>query len=198
MKMIAVTQRVEVIEKYGERRDALDQSWCELIYRAGYVPLILPNNKMAAEQLLSCVNVSGFILTGGNDLYKYGGNAFERDTLEMSLIGLAIKGRIPVLGVCRGMQLLCDYFGGSLEKVKDHAAVRHTIKTIEGEKEVNSFHNFCVTDLPEELLVTARSKDGVIEELRHKHLPIYGIMHHPEREKQNMDESLQYIKKIFG
>lgn len=197
MKLIAVTQRVDIIERYGERRDALDQAWCNLIYQAGYIPLALPNDQRVAQRLLSRVSVSGFIFTGGNDLYKYGGNAPERDELERLLIELAVKKRTPILGVCRGMQMLCDYFGGSLKKVNGHAATRHIIKGIEGEKEVNSFHNSCVAELPKTLMATASSADGVIEELRHRDLPIYGIMHHPEREKHHIDENSRYIKGIF-
>lgn len=64
----------------------------------------------------------GIVLTGGNSLCKYGGNAPERDENEHTLIDYAVQNNIPLYGLCRGMQVILDYFGIELENVAFHAA----------------------------------------------------------------------------
>ena len=64
---IGVTQRVEICENYGGR-DCLDQEWTNLINVAGFDLVIIPNAIRNIENWLENKNVSGIILTGGNDL----------------------------------------------------------------------------------------------------------------------------------
>src|SRR5580698_10911742 len=105
MKTIAITQRVAVIPQYGERRDCLDQAWARFIAACGLLPLALPNIPEVALSLFRNVDVAGLLLTGGNDLAALGGDAPERDATENALVDDAEARGLPVLGVCRGMQL---------------------------------------------------------------------------------------------
>ena len=79
MKVVLYTQRVEVAESYGERRDCADQNIPCFIEACGYLPLPLPNIRNIAERLIEQIRPSGIILTGGNSLVEYGGDAPERD-----------------------------------------------------------------------------------------------------------------------
>ena len=95
---IAVTQRVVIDGKTAERRDALDQRWADFLQVTGFLPLLLPNSLSLAQHLLASVPVSGVLLTGGNSLVTYGGDAPERDQLEFELLNQARQSGWPVLG----------------------------------------------------------------------------------------------------
>ena len=66
MKTIIFSQRVEVIESYGERRDCADQRIAEFIRVCGYLPIPVPNNPTIAKEIVEGINPSGIILIGGN------------------------------------------------------------------------------------------------------------------------------------
>ncbi|PKL76273.1 MAG: gamma-glutamyl-gamma-aminobutyrate hydrolase, partial [Candidatus Melainabacteria bacterium HGW-Melainabacteria-1] len=109
--LIAITQRVAEVAAYSERRDALDQRWYSLLAQAGLLPMLLPNQPDMALELVSRLQPAGLLLSGGNTLSVYGGDAPERDATERALLsGWALPEQKPVLGVCRGMQLLQHYF----------------------------------------------------------------------------------------
>ena len=197
VKIILYTQRVEVIESYGERRDCADQNIPRFIEACGYLPIPLPNIRNIAEKLIEQIQPSGIILTGGNSLAKYGGDAPERDEAERRILDVSIEHDIPVYGFCRGMQVILDYFGCELEQVQGHVAVHHKILGILGGLEVNSFHNQACYRVKDPLEVLAQTQDGVIEAVRHKDKRILGTMWHPEREKPFPISDIQQIQKLF-
>lgn len=194
MKVIYITQRVDVLHGRNERRDALDQRWLMLLERLGVFPVILPNNLSHCRHLFALNPPDGILLTGGNSLVKYGGDAPERDLIEAYLLKQAISLNIPILGVCRGMQLICDHFNVLLRSVDDHVAVRQQLTFIESTKigrilngisTVNSYHTFgsFIADFNNrQLSVSAVAYDGVVMAVEHKYLPVYGVMWHSERE----------------
>ena len=195
-KLIALTQRVEYIEPIKERRDALDQEWTALADTCGFTPLLLPNRLSAVQELLVNLPVEGFLLTGGNDLAAYGGDAPERDEVERYLIQSALGGYIPLLGVCRGMQMILDYFGGPLQRVEGHIRVEHTLDN--GET-VNSFHSWGAVECPAPLVPNARNTDGVLEAVGHRDHPRFkGIMWHPERYHPPRSQDIERIKEVFS
>ncbi|MBD5149742.1 MAG: type 1 glutamine amidotransferase [Oscillibacter sp.] len=194
-KCIAVTQRVEHIAAIGEWRDALSQEWAAFAEACGFLPLLLPNRAETVRDLMEAVRPDGILLTGGNDLASYGGDAPERDRVERFLIRYAIDRGVPLLGVCRGMQMLLDYFGAPLHRVEGHIRVEHPLSN--GDT-VNSFHGWGAAECPAPLLEMARSADGVLEAVTHGDYPwIYGIMWHPERCHPPRERDIQWIKEVF-
>lgn len=197
MNTVAVTQRVAVIPEYAERRDCLDQAWPRFLAACGLLPLPLPN---VPEVALACCNelrIAGLVLTGGNDLARLGGDAPERDVTENALLDFAEQRRLPVIGICRGMQLIQSRCGVPLHRVEGHVTPRQII-WIEGEaKEVNSYHHFAAFDSHAPLAAWAVAEDGVVKAVRHASLPITGIMWHPERREPPASDDVALFRRVF-
>ncbi|WP_338552322.1 gamma-glutamyl-gamma-aminobutyrate hydrolase family protein [Paenibacillus sp. KS-LC4] len=198
MIMIGMTMRVDELASRGERRDAIDQSWISLIASCGYMPILLPNHLPTVQEMLRKLPIRGMILTGGNDLLTYGGSSPERDEVERFLIQYACDSGAPLLGVCRGMQMLQDFWGIELEKIEGHVALHHAVYTCEGSLVKNSYHQYGARRSVEELIVTARAADGIIEAIMHKEASIKGMMWHPEREMPFEASDMSMIKQLFG
>lgn len=198
MKKIFYTQRVENIEDYNERRDCADQRIPELLKICGYLPFPMPNIPDCIEMYFQYNKPDGIILTGGNSIVKYGGNAPERDLVDQIVLENAIKYNIPVYGFCRGMQSILDYFGVELVQIKDHVAVRHKVSGSWGEQIVNSYHNQAAISVNEAFIVTGMSADHVIESIVHREYKICGTMWHPERERPFQEIDIVRIQKFFG
>jgi putative glutamine amidotransferase len=192
MKKIALTQRLIKNNSYNETREALDINWGKLIDVLGFIPIILP-----ILYDYKSLDIDGIILTGGNDLNIVSGDETDkiRDDFEYSLLNFCINKNIPVLGICRGMQVINAYFGGSLKKVENHVGASHVL---DNGRTVNSFHNYAIDKLGMGLRITARSTDGIIEELHHTKYNIFGQMHHPERMSPFDDNDLDFMKNLFG
>jgi putative glutamine amidotransferase len=202
MKAIGVTQRVSVVPVYGERRDCLDQAWTRFLTACGLLPVLLPNVTEAALALCEGTGIGGLLLTGGNDLAVLGGDAPERDAVENALLDWAQRKRLPVLGVCRGMQVIQQRYDVALRRVEGHVAPRQVIR-IEGEPvEVNSYHHFGAhfgklgTRPP--LEVWAVAGDGVVKAIRHSAEPVTGIMWHPERCAPFSPADVELFRRVFG
>ena len=188
---VGLTQRVEICPNYQERRDALDQRWVRWVQMFNMLPMILPNlSKDDVHAYLDSLNMTHIILTGGNTLSVLESDdvAPERDAFEHALLSEAIASSMPVLGVCRGMQMLHHYFGGVLSPIdghvgKDHAIYYQDQYTYLGSRHVNSFHRWGIQfhHVHEDFKVLACDKDGWVEAMVHKHYPLLGIMWHPER-----------------
>lgn len=196
-KIVLYTQRVETVKSYGERWDCADQNIPRFIEACGYLPIAFPNVLSIAKQMLVLTHPSGIVLTGGNSLVKYGGDAPERDEEEKELLDFAMQYNIPVYGFCRGMQVVIDYFGCELERVQEHVAVHHKISGILGQMEVNSFHNQACYRIKNPLEVLAQAEDGVIEAVRHLQKPILGTMWHPEREIPFKEQDIKMVQELF-
>lgn len=195
-KRIALTQRVQVMEATGERRDALSQEWAFLAEACGFCPVILPNHLPTVERLLCQVPVDGILLTGGNDLAAYGGDAPERDAVEEFLIEQSIRAEIPLVGVCRGMQMLLSFFGTPLQPVSGHIRVEHPL---DNGDTVNSYHGWGATTCLPPLRPKAWGLDGVLEAVEHRDYPwIHGMMWHPERYLPLRPGDIARIKEVFA
>ena len=196
MKPVAVTQRVVVDPPHGTRRDCLDQVWVKFLLGCGLLPIPVPNSVDAALSI--CDQVSGIVLTGGNDLAAYGGDAPERDETEMALLDLAEQRDLPVLGVCRGMQMMQHRAGIPLQRVCGHVAHRQRISIDGRSVEVNSFHNFGATEAHPPLKTWAIADDGVIKAVRHAGRPMIGVMWHPERREPFTADDVALFSGFFG
>ncbi len=198
MKTVAITQRVSVVPAYAERRDCLDQAWTKFLAACGLLPVLLPNVGEAALAICAEARIAGLVLTGGNDLAVFGGDAPERDVVENALLDFAERRGLPVLGVCRGMQLIQQRFAIPLCRVEGHVAQRQTIRIDGQPKEVNSYHRFAALDSRPPLDVWAVADDGVVKAIRHSTWPITGIMWHPERSSPFSPADVALFRQVFG
>jgi len=197
MTAIAITQRVDYLSERGERRDSLDQNWVGLLKAAGFCPFPMPNDLRIAEMHFELVRPRGLILTGGNSLLEHGGDAPERDACERGLLALAHRAQIPILGVCRGMQLLLADTGAFLVRVAGHVAPKQRISLAGGARTVNSYHEWGCYDVPMEWTVEGRSRDGVVKAIRHNVRPEIGIMWHPERLEPFAPDDIALLRRHF-
>jgi putative glutamine amidotransferase len=196
MMRIGLTQRVEVVASYGERRDCLDQAWSSLLEAIGAVPVPLVNRVASTAEYLDALALDGVILTGGNDLADLPGatnTAPERDVFEGALIERCCARGLPLFGVCRGLQHIVRRFGGALERVQGHVAAPHAITglvasagafTLASRASVNSFHGYGLrpAGLGPSLRALALAPDGSVEAVAHREHPLVAIMWHPERD----------------
>jgi len=199
MKLIGITQRVDIHPTYGERRDALDQRWYQFFLYCGFIPILIPNCIKTCRALLARVQLDGFVFTGGNSPMHYAGDAPERDDVEAFLIEHCETVGLPILGVCRGMQMIQLHYGGSLDCIKGHVNKIIEIKTDEEQlpRFVNSYHTLATTITKKPLLTKAKSSDNIVKAIEHSHYSIFGIMWHPERNTPYCDEDIQLFKDIF-
>lgn len=193
----------------------MHEDYVEAVIRAGAVPILLPTQLIEnGEQLLRLCD--GLILSGGCDVDPrfYGEDPLpqmepyqtERDRFEMHLLRQAMRSNQPILGICRGFQLMNVAFGGSLiqdlETQREHsiqhrqkvsrAQASHSVRLEKGSRLerlfdagdsifVNSLHHQAVKTLAADLKAVAFAGDGVIEAAEHRQTErITGIQWHPE------------------
>ncbi len=194
----------------------LYRSYERSIWEAGGLPVILPytTDEAAVNQMLALVD--GIMVTGGPDvdpvyfgeepLPEMGAMDPLRDAFEVLLAKVALQADIPLLGICRGIQLLniatggCIYqdiksqISGSLKHRQEagpqypshwvtlQAGSRLATRLGRTDLRVNSFHHQAVMDLGKGFHATAESEDGVIEALEgSEHRFVLGLQWHPER-----------------
>jgi gamma-glutamyl-gamma-aminobutyrate hydrolase PuuD len=198
MKPVAITQRVSVVSCSDERRDCLDPAWTKFLACCGLLPVLMPNVIEAALALFERAGIAGLILTGGNDLAVLGGDAPERDAVENTLLDLAERRQLPVLGVCRGMQIIQQRFAIPLHHVEGHVAREQVIRIGDERKIVNSYHHFGAVESRSPLDVWAVAEDGVVEAVRHSSQRLTGIMWHPERCNPFSYADVALFRKVFA
>ncbi len=190
----------------------LKPSYCNYLSWLGNNPVIITPGSPVPTRFC------GLVLSGGGDVHysAYGGDpalceqvSETRDKLEFGLLEIAMARRVPVLGICRGIQVLNVFLGGTLiGHIEGHSAFeqgnqkvdrKHRINVLAGTKlhailgeefpTVNSAHHQAVKELGNGLIVSARTEDGTIEavELPGEHFVI-GVQWHPERDKNEKGE----------
>ena len=198
MKKIIISLRLEKIGKYEEERDNLDIRLSQIIEKSGYMPVLMPNNLKLTSQYLNQIRPKGVILSGGGDPTKKD----KRLKNELNLIKYSLQKNIPLLGICRGAQVLNIFFGGKIKKIKNYWKKNKRIygPLIKKKKiKINSYHDYGFTEemLGKNLNPIAYSSDKIIKSFIHNKYKFFAIMWHPERYKlfKNFDKNL--IKKFF-
>jgi putative glutamine amidotransferase len=176
---------------------------------AGGLPVELTRDADANEMV---DHLDGLVLTGGADVdpehyeqspdVNLGETEPDRDAWEIALLAAARRKGIPVLAICRGLQLVNVVFGGTLKQhidleegaghpqwdVDGHEAT-HNVNVVEGtltaellpgEIGVNSLHHQVVEEVGEGLIVSAKASDGVVEGLESPDGKIVAVQWHPE------------------
>jgi len=208
MKRIGITQRVDLVESYGERRDCLDQRWYDLVFELGGLPIPLPNIDVRhASKLIGSLNLDAILLTGGNSLTfldpEANDIAPERDAFEAELVKFALAHYLPIFGVCRGMQFINNYFGGQLSPIQEHVAVKHEIHgqlSYSVPTSVNSFHSWGISKsgLAKPLSAIALDNNGFVEAFCLEEQNILGLMWHPERDKPFDDYNIKLMRQFIN
>lgn len=214
-KVVAVTATRRTDE--GRERVILNSAYVRSLVAVGLVPLLSPSllDPERAPALLD--RVDGLVLTGGEDVEPARYHAAPhpqlkrtdaaRDAVEIALIGGAVARKLPVLGICRGIQILNVALGGTLYQdlgsehptAIDHAdeTRRHgirlapqslahrTVRVLEAS--VNSRHHQAVRQLAPGLVATAWAEDGVIEAVEGENRTgpwVLAVQWHPEDETE--------------
>lgn len=184
--------------------DMYYSDYARAVIEAGGIPVHLPIDLDPARVV---DRLDGILLSGGADIAPARYQRAlenddyppeeERDEFEFQALTQAISHELPVLGICRGFQLINVHAGGTLHQhVPVHAGFDsppHThlhdvaiqpdslLGTMYGaERAVNSLHHQTVDDLGPGLRATATSPDGTIEGIEHESLPIVAVQWHPE------------------
>lgn len=201
-KKIGITTRIVNAQEYEEKRDALSQDWVEFLEIENIIPILIPNNLSNIPLFLKEINLDGIILSGGDNI----GDDDERDNTEKQIIEFGISKKIPIFGVCRGMQVLNKFFKGKMIVSQNNEHVKKDHEIFISDKKisdfltqdqiiVNSFHKniIKVEDVGESLNPFAiHKKDNTVEGFTHNELPITGVMWHPER-----DQNVTLVKKLI-
>ena len=190
---------------------SVQATYADAFARAGNTPLVLPaeTNRDVVARMLASVDV--LLLCGGEDVdpsrYKTKPAPrleevnLRRDAWEWLLLDEAVKRRLPVIGICRGCQLINVYFGGTLwqdlpserpgEVVHRGKGAHHDIQIVAGSRlarslglnssRVNTIHHQAVRDLAPGFRAVAFAADGVVEAIEGESLPVVGVQFHPEK-----------------
>ncbi|AFA47473.1 gamma-glutamyl-gamma-aminobutyrate hydrolase family protein [Acetobacterium woodii] len=210
---ITSTQRGDKLELLKEYADA--------VVAGGGIPVIIPAMECFPYYEEYLAGLDGILLSGGQDVMplNYGeepiegfhlieGMTPERDTFELALIGKAMAINMPILGICRGMQVIVIAGGGTLYQDIDTGIERtrrikhfqecffgydtHLVKLQKNTKifeiikkeavMTNSIHHQSVKVVPDGYIVTGRTNDGVIEAVESvEHDFVLGVQWHPEK-----------------
>lgn len=186
-------------------------NYFQKVFEFGMLPVGIPtvDPKHARAYLES---VDGLVLTGGSDVDpefydemphpKLGPTLKERDAFELELTRLATGGAVPLLGICRGLQVVNVALGGSLNQhLEAGPEIKHGAGTPAPEfhpigvsdtdfadrlglrPRVNSLHHQAVDRVAGGLEVMARADDGVIEMVTSRTVPLLAVQWHPEQLK---------------
>ena len=233
--LIGLTPTPELLQmEHGLfRRHALSDNYSLAVEAAGGIPVMLPAHLQDIDSVLN--RLDGVIITGGGDIdpVRYGqdphtktdGIDSERDEFELAVVREALNRDIPLLGICRGLQIFNVALGGTLvqdvgdlvpdatEHRQQALNVHHeeTFQTavlspgehplrlmIDGDTlEINSFHHQGIDSLAESLDVMATTEDGLIEAVYH---PIsthaMAVQWHPEMLAPHQNEAAAIFRSL--
>lgn len=164
--------------------------------------------RISVQSPETCQPINGLVISGGDDIHPalYGEEAAhsdydrERDALELRYIKTGLHKTMPILGICRGMQLLNIVKGGTLyldinnlRRKTSKRPILLPLKNVHLESQsqlaqllgkqtlkVNSLHHQAVRELGEGLYVAGRDQDNFIQAIESRKYPVLGLQWHPE------------------
>jgi gamma-glutamyl-gamma-aminobutyrate hydrolase PuuD len=160
---VAISQRQ--IEINGFVHDCLEQGWYEFFLGHEIIPVPNLNN--------IGLDVDMLVLSGGE-------TTDARYNTEVACTAWAIENNVPILGVCHGAFLLNFLYSGINAKTIGHQNTTHKVYMEDQEYTVNSYHQLMIQELGLGLDAIAHCED-VVEGFKHRELPVWGLVWHPER-----------------
>lgn len=222
---------IGIIPLYDDEKESywMLPGYMKVIEECGGLPIMLPFTENTEELLDAYQLCEGILFTGGHDVDprvygeeirgKCGKTCPTRDKMESILLEQCLEDNKPFLGICRGIQFINAYLGGTLfqdlpteyESNVEHHMIApydrqiHEVEVIAGTKlakiigagthGVNSYHHQAIKEISDELNIMAKSSDGLIEavEVRDKKFAI-GVQWHPEFSYEKSKDSINIIK----
>ena len=211
--LIGATPRTLTHE--GTLRQFINDNYVEALIKYGCNVILLTLDNPKLEDVLDLCD--GFLVTGGCDLdpVLYNEENIDNlsegidprmDTCDGKVVRYAVEHKKPLMGICRGIQSINVFMGGSLfQHIPNHTGIKEGHKAIalendvinlKGEIEINSYHHQAVKDVAPGLKVFAKHPDGTIEGLIGENLPIIAVQWHPERLQETNVSKVIFSKFI--
>jgi len=198
---------------------SLHTDYFKALHLEGLYPIIVYGYSRADAASVFSIS-DALVLSGGSDLdpHIYGQDNtnskdidYSRDLFEMELCKLFYESGKPILGICRGIQVLNVAFGGTLhQSIEGVTGVNHMIPDTNHMVEIepdsklfnilgnqyvftNSYHNQAVDTIGRDLKISARSQDGAIEAIESLNGNVLCVQWHPERMRPRMTEPFKWL-----
>jgi membrane dipeptidase len=203
---------IGITGNFGDKGCELARGYYESVITSGGIPMIIPPSANRDTIVNTLQNIDGLLLSGGSDINplflneepspKLHGINSERDLPELLLINLAYNRQIPILGICRGIQMIACALGGKIYQDIINPTIKHSqeldrnipshsvnidkntilSKIYQQEKLwVNSFHHQAVSEPGKQFKISATAPDGTIEAIEScEFKSIIGVQWHPE------------------
>jgi glutamine amidotransferase, class II/dipeptidase len=228
---------IGISANYGDNNSKLAENYYKSVVAVGGVPVIIPVTDDLATIEAIVGRLDGILLSGGGDMHpRYyneepipeNGTPDElRDRYDVSLIKSAVEYQLPVLGICRGMQVINTVFGGSLyQDINVQYADKQPMCHSQNEERsvttqtasvvadsllysivncntlpINSIHHQAVKRIADGFRAVAFADDGICEAIESLYYPILGVQWHPEHLSEADAAGEHYDnphRKIFG
>lgn len=178
---------------HGENHLSISLNLLTYVRAHGFDPTPIWAETQEGSSGIDLRGIDLVVLSGGESI----GDSVKRDSFEHSLLQAAAASQTPVLGICRGLQLMMSFYGLLPARLEGHAGTSHAVEgRISGN--VNSYHNFGFNIVPKGFEVISSAQDGTVEAAHQKENNWLGVMWHPERDTQYNDEHGNQIFKLLG
>lgn len=215
--------RIGISANRKDGQTCLAETYIQSVIQAGGAPVVIPATTDLRVLTAVVQDLDGILMSGGGDINPlFVGEeplpALQdvdtlRDRYDLLLIRLASNRQIPLMGICRGHQMLNAVFGGMLYQdiysQADTDVIKHSQKMAREEAShtvhledgcviaVNSFHHQAVKDVAPEFVQTAVAPDGINEGMRHPEKSVFSVQWHPEAMAIHGDEEAQALFNHF-
>lgn len=223
---------ITVSYRWEENTLYLRNYYVKALEKAGSVPILIPSTLSLdlVDEILKVID--GILISGGGDVFSryYERTPYDikriepyRDEFEIYLIKKALEFKIPLLAICRGIQIINVALGGTLyQSVEKITKLKHTwykegkfevpwwypVHKVKIKKNtilwkifkkeeiwVNSFHHQAIEKVGDNLIVSGNSEDGLVEAVEHENHPFFlGVQWHPEGMFEKFENQLELFR----